>query len=111
MRTFSETQPKIEQETDRFPLKAGLNIIITGYVKQPSKKCPEGIAHINGYDAHDVSKTILKFWYCGKAVVHKMDNMSKSVGIDSGLFREGIHTATILVKGEKGDYIDLVDPA
>jgi hypothetical protein len=110
MKTFSETQPKTEQETDRLPLKAGLNIVITGYVKQPSQKYSDGVARINAYDAHDVRKQTLKFWYTGKAVIHQLDNMSKSVGIDAGVFKEPIRTMVVEVKAEKGKYLMLVDP-
>lgn len=110
MKTFSETQPKTEQETDRMPLKAGLNIIITGYVNQPSQKYPDGVARINAYDVHDVKKATLKFWYTGKAVIHQLEAMKKSVGMNGPDFIEGIRTMVVEVKAEKGKYLSLADP-
>jgi hypothetical protein len=113
MKTFSETQPKQEQETDRAPLKDALDkvIIITGYVKQDSAKYPDGVARINAYDPADPAKKLLKFWYTGKAVIHQLDNMKKSVGMmQIGLFDEGIKTKVTEVKAEKGKYLALADP-
>ena len=112
MRTFSETQPKQEQETDRLPLKEALGkvIVITGYIKQESSKFPDGVARINGYDMADPARKLLKFWYTGKAVIHQLDNMTKSVGTDGGIFHEGIRTRITEVKAEKGKYLLLADP-
>jgi hypothetical protein len=109
MKKFSETQPEPQaRETDRLPLKAGSLFILAGFVVGPSKKCPEGVAKINGYDL--ITKAPVKYWYCGKAVLHQLQNMQKSVGMDSGRFNEEIRVRVVEIKGDKGIYLSLADP-
>jgi hypothetical protein len=109
MKTFSETQPPAPaQETDRFPLVTGI-FIITGYVLVPSSKYKDGVARINGYDPK--TKAVRKYWYTGKAVIHQLENMKKSVGMDGPVFKEEIKTEVVEVKAEKGKYLSLADPA
>ncbi len=107
MKKFSETQPVQEQETDRDPLKCGL-FVITGYVLVPSGKYKDGVARINGYDPK--TKAFHKYWYTGKAIVHQLENMKKSVGMDGPIFKEEITVEVVEVKGEKGKYLSLADP-
>jgi hypothetical protein len=108
MKKFSDTQPIMEKETDRFPLKAGTTFILTGFVFAPSKKCPEGVSRLTGRDP--ISNSMVKYWYCGKAVLHQLKNMEKSIGIESGLLKEEIRVKVVEIKGEKGAYLSLADP-
>jgi hypothetical protein len=112
MRTFGQTQPVVEQETDREPLEKALGkiFIVTGYVRVESAKYKDGVARINGYDPKDPKKTPLKYWYTGKAVIHQMEAMKKSVGMDGGLFKDEIKTTVVEIKAEKGKYLSLADP-
>ena len=112
MRTFGQTQPVQEQETDREPLEKALGkvFIITGYVKIESGKFKDGVARINAYDPSDPAKKILKYWYTGKAVIHQMEAMKKSVGMNGPDFNEGIKTTVIEIKADKGKYLSLADP-
>ncbi len=108
MKKFSDTQPVQEKETDRLPLKAGLVFVLTGFIFAPSKKCPEGVSRLNGRDP--ATNALVKYWYCGKAVLHQLKNMEKSIGIDSGQLKEEIKVKVVEVKGEKGAYLSLADP-
>jgi hypothetical protein len=110
MKKFSDTQPKQDQEKDRDQLKAGVFFVITGYFKQESSKYPEGIAKINGYDI--IGKKPVKYWYTGKAVIHQLDNMKKTVGMmeDGISFKEEIKVTVVEVKSDKGKYLSLADP-
>jgi hypothetical protein len=108
MKKFSDSQPVQEKETDRFPLKVGMVFILTGFVFAPSKKCPEGVSRLNGRDP--ATNAPIKCWYCGKAVLHQLKNMEKSIGIESGLLKEEIRVKVVEIKGEKGAYLSLADP-
>jgi hypothetical protein len=108
MKKFSDTQPVQVREDDRFPLKEGECFILTGFVITPSGKYKDGIAKINGQNI--VDNKLVKFWYSGKAVIHQLDEMGKSVGINSGLLKEPVRVMVVTVKGEKGSYLSLADP-
>jgi hypothetical protein len=111
MKNFSETQPKQEREDDRFPLKEGITFVLTGFVFGPSRKCLEGVSKLNGYDP--ITKAALKFWYCGKAVLHQLKNMEKTIGMEplaTGQLKEAVQVKVILIKGDKGEYLSLTDP-
>ena len=112
MRTFGQTQPVREQETDRESLEKALGkvFIITGYVKGESAKYKDGVARINGYDPQDPDKTVLKYRYTGKAIIHQMESMKKSVGMNGPDFNEEIKTTVVKVKNDKGEYLSLADP-
>jgi len=108
MKTFSDTQPKIEREDDRLPLKEGESFILTGFVITPSAKYKDGIAKLNGQNI--VDNKLVKFWYSGKAVIHQLKNMGDSIGVSAGLLTEPIRVTVVTVKGEKGSYLSLADP-
>lgn len=110
MKKFSDTQPVQQpRENDREQLKAGAAFILTGFIIQPSSKYKDGIARINGQNIID-NKPV-KFWYSGKAVIHQLQNIAKSVGCDSGFLNEPIRVMVIEVKGDKGKYLSFADPA
>ena len=109
MKKFSDTQPIIVREDDRFPLKAGECFILTGFVIAPSNKYKDGIAKLNGQNIID--NKLVKFWYSGKAVIHQLQNMGESVGISAGLLKDPVRVMVVEVKGEKGTYLSLADPA
>ena len=110
MKKFSDTQPEQQpRETDREQLKAGAAFILTGFVIQPSAKYKDGIARINGQNIID-NKPV-KFWYSGKAVIHQLENMAKSIGIESGLLKEPVRVMIIEVNGKGGKYLSFADPA
>ena len=110
MKKFSDTQPVQQpREDDREQLKAGAAFILTGFVIQPSAKYKDGIARINGQNIID--KTAVKYWYSGKAIIHQLDNMAKSIGVDAGLLKEPIRVVVVEVKGERGKYLSFADPA
>ena len=108
MKKFSETQPAQERETDREQLRTGIQFTITGFVIQKSTRFPEGIAKINGLDMK--TGQTFKFWYTGKAVIHQLSEMQKSVGMDAGNFNEPIGVRVVKIKAEKGDYLSYADP-
>jgi hypothetical protein len=108
MKKFSETQPVQVREDDRLPLKEGACFILTGFVIGPSAKYKDGIAKMNGQNIID--KKPVKFWYSGKAVIHQLNEMGKSVGITAGLLKEPVRVMVVTVKGEKGSYLSLADP-
>lgn len=109
MKKFSDTQPVIVKEDDRFPLKAGEAFILTGFVITPSAKYKDGIAKINGQNVID--NKIVKFWYSGKAIIHQLNNIADSIGISAGLLKEPIRVMVVEVNGEKGKYLSFADPA
>ena len=110
MKKFSDTQPVQQpREDDREQLKAGAVFILTGFVIQPSSKYKDGIARINGQNVID--NKVVKFWYSGKAVIHQLENVAKIIGIEAGLLKEPVRVMVIEVKGEKGKYLSLADPA
>ena len=104
MKKFSETQ----RETDREQLRTGIQFTLTGFVIQKSTRFPEGIAKINGLDPK-TGQTV-KFWYTGKAVIHQLSKMQKSVGMDAGNFNEPIGVLVVRVESDKGNYLSLTDP-
>ena len=108
MKKFSETQPVQERETDREQLRAGIQFALIGFVIQKSTRFPEGIAKINGLDMK--TGQTFKFWYTGKAVIHQLSDMQKSVGMDAGDFNEPIGVRVVKIKAEKGDYLSFTDP-
>lgn len=108
MKKFSDTQPVLVREDDRVPLKAGECFILTGFVIGPSMKYKDGIAKINGQNIID--KQPVKYWYSGKAVIHQLQNIEKSIGISAGLLGEPVRVCVKEVKGEKGKYLSLADP-
>lgn len=109
MKKFSDTQPaKQEAETDRQQLKAGELFILTGFVMTPSKKYPNGVAKINGYDL--ITKQVRKYWTTGQAIIHQLDGMKQTIGTDGGRFNEEVRVRVTEIKGEKGYYLSFADP-
>lgn len=108
MKQFSDTQPVATKEDDRFPLKEGECFILTGFVITPSAKYKDGIAKINGQNIID--NKLVKFWCSGKAVIHQLENMKASVGMDYGYLNEPVRVMVITVKGKKGSYLSFADP-
>jgi hypothetical protein len=108
MKKFSDTQPTQVREDDRLPLKEGECFILTGFVIAPSGKYKDGIAKLNGQNI--VDNKPVKFWYSGKAVIHQLTEMERSVGVSAGLLKEPVRVMVVTVKGEKGSYLSLADP-
>jgi hypothetical protein len=109
MKKFSDTQPaKQEPEDDRPALKTGELFVLTGFVMTPSKKYPNGVAKINGYDL--ITKEIRKFHTTGVAIIHQLANMADTQGIDAGKLKEEVKVRVTEIKGEKGYYLSFADP-
>jgi len=114
MKKFSETQPELEREEDRFQLVPGDHFVITGFVMQNSRKYEKGIAKINGYEhviVEELEETVVvKRWTTGVAIINQLDNMAKKIGIDAGQLKDGVRVAVITVDGPNGAYLSFADP-
>ena len=108
---FSDTQPKIEEEEDRYPLKPGDTFVLTGYVIQPSRKYSRGVAKINGFKSDAISNGIaVKYRTTGIAIISQLTNIAESVGIDAGKFKDEIPVTVVEIQGENGTYFSFTDP-
>lgn len=108
MKKFSETQPKLEPETDRAQLKRGDTFILTGFVNVESKKFPLGIMRINGLSKE--TGYPVKYWTTGVAIHNQLLNIGRDCGVDAGELRERVDILVSSVKTKNGEYLTFVDP-
>jgi len=102
-------QEKIEPETDRYPLTAGIRFVITDILVLPSARYGN-VGKVNGYDLITGQK--LKYRTTGKKVTQQLKDLISKVGADDlGHLKQEIKVLVSAYKTENGTGLELVDPA
>ena len=98
-------------EPDRYPLQAGIRLVITDFTFTDSQKYGQAsIAKINGYDLP--TKQVLKYRTTAKKVVQQLKELEKAAGRnDSGKLKAEVKVLVASYKSEKGTGLELQDAA
>lgn len=104
------TAPMVD-EPDRYPLQAGIRLVITDFTFTNSQKYgQDSIAKINGYDLP--TKQVLKYRTTAKKVVQQLKELEKAAGRDdSGKLKAEVKVLVVSYKSEKGTGLELQDAA
>jgi hypothetical protein len=102
-------QEKIEPETDRYKLQAGIRFVITDILVLPSAKYGN-VAKFNGYDI--VTQQRLKYRYTGKRVVQQAKDLLEKAGADeAGHLKQEVKVLVSEYRTDNGTGLEFVDPA
>jgi hypothetical protein len=98
-------------EPDRYPLQAGIRLVITDFILTNSRKYgPDSIAKINGYDLP--TKQPLKYRTTAKKVIQQLKDLEIAAGKDdNGKLKSEVKVLVGTYKGENGTGLELQDAA
>jgi hypothetical protein len=100
---------KIVEESDRYPLQAGIRFVITDFIFVDSTKYGKGsIVKINGYDF--VTNQPLKYRTTAKKVIDTLQQLEIASGKDeNGKLKTPVKVLVASYKSDKGTGLELQD--
>jgi hypothetical protein len=109
--TFVKPSAPVVDEPDRYPLQAGIRLVITDFVFSNSKTYGiDSIVKINGYDLP--TKQVLKYRTTAKKVIQQLKELEKAAGRDDqGKLKAEVKVLVASYKSEKGTGLELQDAA
>lgn len=107
--TLVKPSTQIADEPDRYPLQAGIRLVITDFTFTDSRKYgPASIAKINGYDL--ISRQPLKYRTTAKKVVQQLEELEIAAGRDNaGHLKSEVKVLVGSYKSENGTGLELQD--
>ena len=101
-------QEKIEPETDRYKLQAGIRFVITDILIIPSARYGS-VAKVNGYDL--ITNQRLKYRTTSKKVTQQLKDLHAAAGADEqGHLKSEVKVLVSEYKTENGTGLELIDP-
>jgi hypothetical protein len=109
--SFVKPSAPMIDEPDRYPLQAGIRLVITDFTFTDSKQYGlQSIVKINGYDLP--TKQLLKYRTTAKKVIQQLKELEKAAGRDDqGKLKAEVKVLVASYKSEKGTGLELQDSA